>query len=41
MSFFFKYKNEEQEGKTDSIGRVGTNGKGEDIRKGCWRLNAV
>jgi hypothetical protein len=39
MSFFFK--NREQEGKTGPIWRVGTNGREEDLEKGCRRVNMV
>jgi hypothetical protein len=34
-------KNGEQEGKTGPIWGAGTSGKGEDIRKGCRRMNMV
>jgi hypothetical protein len=38
MSFF---KNREQKGKTGPVWEVGTNGRGEDIRKGCSRVMKV
>jgi hypothetical protein len=38
MSFF---KNGGQEDKTGPVWRAGTSGKGEDIRKGCRRMNVV
>jgi hypothetical protein len=34
-------KNEEQEGKTGLVWGVGTNGREEDIRKGCRSVNMV
>jgi hypothetical protein len=38
MSFF---QNGEQEGKTGPMGRGSTRRRGEDIRKGCRRVNMV
>jgi hypothetical protein len=36
------YKSGEQKGKTDPVcGVVGSSGRGEDIRKGCRRVNMV
>jgi hypothetical protein len=35
------FKNCEQEGKTGSVRGFGTSGSGEDIKKGCWRVNIV
>jgi hypothetical protein len=40
MSFFFS-KSREQEDKTGPVWEVGTSGRGEDIRKGCRRVNMV
>jgi hypothetical protein len=39
MSFFSK--NGEKEGKTGPFWEIGTNGRGEDKRKGCKRVNMV
>jgi hypothetical protein len=39
MSFFLK--NREQEGKTGLVWGFGTNGREEDIRKGCRTVNVV
>jgi hypothetical protein len=35
------YKNGEQEAKTGPVRGFGTSGTGEDIRKGCKRVNMV
>jgi hypothetical protein len=37
----FFYKVGEQEGRTDPVWRVGTSGRGEDVRKGFRRMNMV
>jgi hypothetical protein len=39
MLFFFK--NREKEGKIGPVWGVGTSEEGEDIRKGCRRVNMV
>jgi hypothetical protein len=39
MSFF--YKSGEQEGITGSVFVVGISGKGEDVERGCRRVNMV
>jgi hypothetical protein len=41
MSFFLLNKNREQEGRTDPVLEVGTSGRGEDVGKGCRRVNTV
>jgi hypothetical protein len=38
---FFKNKNREQESKIGSVWGVETSRSGEDIRKGCRRVNIV
>jgi hypothetical protein len=39
MSFFFFYKIREQESKTYAAKRVDATGRGEEVRKGCGRVN--
>jgi hypothetical protein len=39
--FFFFYKKRKLEGKIGPVWKAGINGLGEDIRKGCSKMNMV
>jgi hypothetical protein len=41
MSFFFFCKIGEQEGRTGPVCGVGTSGSGEEVGKGCGKVNMV
>jgi hypothetical protein len=41
MPFFFSFTNSENRAEQVLSGGVGTSGKGQDVRKGGWRVNMV